>query len=359
MKFLAARISARQAFLMLALVLAVALIALIAYAVLMSRGGGLVEVGGEAHAGVKPLLTIEGPGTGDKPRFDRPMGAAFAPDGTIYVADSGNDRICVFDKEGTFLREFGGHGIAKPLPGAEMNWKPGTFNFPVGIDIDAAGNLYVADFRNDQIQVYDLTGKFLRRFPDPAKPVGKGSSGQEGTGIAVTDVAVRGDRVYATDEYQIFVFSTEGKLLEQFGKPGKAPGDLDRPNGVDVAENGTIYVADSNNNRVQALSPTGEPVWTAGGRVSELSKETKNPFALPRSVTVLNDDSIIVVDAFAFALIEVGPDGAVGESYGERGVDPGQFNFPNSVDDLDDLLVVSDKENDRVQVLRLERGRGF
>lgn len=359
MSLLAVKVSARKAFVVLAVVLGIALVVLVAYLVWASANKGLLEVGGESHAGVKPLLTIEGPGTGEKPEFDRPMGAAFAPDGTIYVADSGNDRICVFSKDGKFVREFGEHGVAKPLPGAQMTWKPGTFNFPVGIDVDAAGNLYVADFRNDQIQVYDSEGTFLRRFPDPAKPVGKGSSGQEGTGIAVTDVAVRGDRVYATDEYQIFVFTTEGKLVAQFGKPGRAPGDLDRPNGVDVAEDGTIYVADSNNNRVQALSPKGESLWVAGERVSDLSKESENPFALPRSVTVLNDDSLVVVDAFAFALVHLSADGKVLDTYGERGIEPGQFNFPNSVDDLDDLLVVSDKENDRVQVLRLESKSAF
>ena len=353
--FLKSKISARQAFLTLALVLAIALIALIAYLVLLAGPTGLVTSGGRVKAGVKPVLTIEGPGTGELPRFDRPMGAAFAPDGKIYVADSGNDRICVFDEDGVFLRAFGGHGIAKPLPGAKATWTPGTFNFPIGLDVDAGGSLYVADFRNDQIQVFDSTGKFLRRFPDPTQVVGKGGSGQEGTGIAVTDVAVRGDKVYATDEYQVFIFSTEGELLGQFGKPGKAPGDLDRPNGIDVAENGTIYIADSNNNRIQALSPTGEPVWVTGARVSELGKETDNPFALPRSVTVLNDDSLMVVDAFAFALIEVDAAGNIGSTWGERGVEPGQFNFPNSVDDVDDLLVVSDKENDRVQVLKLTR----
>jgi len=356
---LTAKISARQAFLMLALVLALALVALIVYLVLLAGPNGLVTLGGEVKAGIEPMLTIEGPGTGDLPRFDRPLGAAFAPDGTIYVADTGNDRICVFDEDGTFLREFGGHGIAKPLPGAEATWEPGTFNFPAGLDVDAGGNLYVADFRNDQIQVFDSTGKYLRRFPDPTAVVGKGSSGQEGTGIAVTDVAVRGDKVYATDEFQIFVFSVEGELLSQFGRPGTEPGEMDRPNGVDVAENGTVYISDSNNNRVQALSPTGESVWVAGERTPGLRKESDNPFVLPRGLTVLNDESLVVVDAFAFGLTEVGVDGVVGATWGERGVEPGEFNFPNSVDDLDDLLVVADKENDRVQVLRLTGRRAF
>ncbi len=354
-----AKMSARQAFLMLALVLAVALIALIAYLILSPDRDGLVTSGGGVKAGIKPVLSIEGPGTGEKPRFDRPMGAAFGPDGTIYVADTGNDRICVFDKEGGFLREFGGHGIAKPLPGAKATWEPGTFNFPIGLDVDAAGNLYVADFRNDQIQVFDSSGEFLRRFPDPGEVVGKGSSGQEGTGIAVTDVAVRGDRVYATDEFQILVFGLEGGLITQFGRPGTDPGDMDRPNGVDVAENGTVYVSDSNNNRVQALSPSGESLWVSGVPTSGLGKQPENPFALPRGLTELNDGSLVVVDAFAFTLIGVGLDGQIDSTWGERGVEPGQFNFANGIDDLNDLLVVADKENDRVQVLKLTGRRAF
>jgi hypothetical protein len=112
-------------------------------------------------------------------------------------------------------------------------------------------------------------------------------------------------------------------------------------------------VADSGNNRVQALTPVGVPVWALGERVSELQADVDNAFGLPRGITMLDDGSLMVVDAFEFMLKHVSADGRMMEELGERGVEPAQFNFPNSVDDLGDLLVVADKENDRVQVLRI------
>lgn len=352
-----AHISPRQMFAALAIVLAIVLVGLIVY---ISRGApktpSLVVQGGDTVAGIKPLLTIQGPGEGEHPTFNRPLGAAFGPDGRIYVADTGNNRVCVFDSEGKFLFEFGGQGIAKPLPGAKVTWEPGKLNFPTGITVTVKSEIYVADFRNDCVEVFDAAGKFLRRFPDPMLPTGLGGSGQDSRGIAVTDVAVRDDVVYATDEYQVFEFSTAGKLIRQFGMPGRAPGKFERPNGIDLSPDGkTLYVADSNNNRVQALNLDGKPLWTTGSRISDLTKESDNPFALPRGLTVLNDGTIVVVDTFAQALVTLDPQGKVLGSYGERGAEPGQFNFPNSVDSLGKKLVVGDKENNRVVILELVR----
>ncbi|MHB9004562.1 MAG: NHL repeat-containing protein [Coriobacteriia bacterium] len=347
-------IDSRRVFMGLAGVLTLILIALVIYLIwFVPPNGALNRQAPEVRAGLEPVLTIEGPGAGDRPMFARPLGAAFGPDGRIYVSDSDNNRICVFDPEGAFLFEFGGTGILKPAPGVKSTWEDGLFNFPVGIDVDEHGDVYVADLHNNQIQVFDAEGTFLRAFPDPLERLGKGSSGQGGTGLAVTDIAVVGNRVYATDSFQIVVFDTQGELLAQFGKPGTAPGDLSYPNGIDVAVNGTLYVADSDNNRIQSLTPTGGPVWALGERVSELQTEVDNAFGLPRGITVLDDGSLLVVDAFEFVLKHVTAEGKLREVLGERGVEPAQFNFPNSVDDLGDLLVVADKENDRVQVLRM------
>ena len=153
--------------------------------------------------------------------------------------------------------------------------------------------------------MFDPDGAFLRRFPDPTKPVGKGSSGQDGLGIAVTSVAVLGGKVYATDTYQVFVFTTEGKLLEQFGKPGRGPGDLDHPNGVAIAPDGTIYVSDSNHARVTAFTASGTPVWNAGRIPAGMNDTSPAAFDLPRGLAVNPDGTVVVVDVFGFDLIRL------------------------------------------------------
>lgn len=348
----------RQAFGAIAVVLAVILVGLLVYLLFfMQTGTGLVTRGGTVTSGIKPVLVIDGPGTGKYPRFDRPMGAAFGLDGRIYVTDTGHNRVCVFDGNGKFLFEFGSFGVAKPLPGVKNTWKPGKLNYPVGIDVDEDGNVYIASFRNDQIQVFDAAGKPLREFPDSHKPTGKGSSGQDGQGIAVTDVAVRDGKVYATDTYQLFVFDTAGKLLKQLGKPGVGSTDLDHPNGVAVDTGGRVYISDSNHGRLMALTKDYVLRWNLGSppgaSTVATATTTDSTFSLPRGLTTLDGGDVLVVDAFNFALIRVSSAGKVVGRYGERGVDPGQFNFPNDVDASGSRLVVADKENNRVQVVEL------
>ncbi|MBE0476947.1 MAG: hypothetical protein IBX62_07625 [Coriobacteriia bacterium] len=357
----------RQAFGMLAGVLAALLIALIVYLLLTLAPESLTLEGGDTVAGLEPVLVIQGPGKGPAPRFDRPMSAAFGPRGRIYVSDTGNNRVCVFDRRGDFLFEFGGFGVGKPIPGVEPTWKEGLMNFPVGIDVDEDGTVYVADFRNDQIQAFDAEGNFLRAFPDRLKPVGRGGSGQDGGGIAVTDVAVRDGKVYATDTYQVFVFTTDGKLVRQFGKPGSGIGDLDHPNGVAVGADGTIFVSDSNHNRVTAFDSEGTPLWDFGRplgmarltdpatRTDDADEAEEGLLGLPRGLTVDDEGRLLVADAFDFQLVLIGERGRTIERFGERGTAPGQLNFLNDVDVDGDLLLVADKENDRVQLVRLVR----
>ena len=111
-------------------------------------------------------------------------------------------------------------------------------------------------------------GEFLRRFPDPYKPTGKGEFGQRRQGYrghgrrrrrgqGLRDRHVPGVRLHA-----------ERQAGQQFGRPGSALGDLDHPNGVVVDADGRIIVSDSNNNRVVRFSPIGRPVWKAGKTAS-------------------------------------------------------------------------------------------
>jgi DNA-binding beta-propeller fold protein YncE len=346
-------LTSRQAFGALAVVLAIALIGLLAYLIYVLQPHSLGQRGGSVIDGIRPLFTIEGPGTGKQPTFKRPMGAAFAPDGRIYVADTGNNRICVFNADGGFVREWGEFGVAKPAPGGLYSWRPGRFNFPTAVAVDEKSNVYVADFRNDSIQVFDRDGTFLRQFPDPSKPVGLGSSGQDNRGIGVTALAVHAGKVYATDTYQIVVFSTDGKFLQQFGRPGKGTGDLDHPNGIAVGDDGTIYVADSNHARVTAFTSAGKPIWNAGKIPAGINDTATSEFDLPRGLAVAPDKSLLVVDVFGFDIVRVSPDGRVAAHYGGRGITPGSFNFPNAISVLGSKVAVADKENNRIQVLQL------
>lgn len=346
------RLTPRQWFIVLAIILLLLLVGLLVY-LLMFLGRPEALSNREAVKGIQPIWQVYGPGVGDNPLFDRPMGVAVGKSGRVYATDSGNNRVCAFDSSGKFLFQFGQFGVAKPLPGGKNSYVPGSLNYPVGIDTDEDGNVYVASFRNDSVEVFDADGSPLRRFPDPTKVVGKGSSGQDGTGIAVTDVAVHDGKVYALDQYQVFVFTTEGEFVAQWGKPGTGPGDLDHPNGIDVGDDGTVYVSDSNHARVTAYTPEGKALWNVGTIPKGIDDKTERALQLPRGLTVLGNGDVLVTDAFSFTLVRISPEGKVKGAYGERGVDPGQLNFPNDVESLRNYTVIADKENGRVQVVRL------
>lgn len=341
----------RRGFIAIVVVLVVVLVGLSVFLIMyLARPNGYVVRGGDVVAGLEPVLVIDGPGRGEHPDFVRPMGVAFGKNGRIYVSDTENNRVVVFSPSGRYLFEFGGFGITKPLTGFEATWQEGLMNSPLGIASDEDGDVYLADFRNDQIQVFDADGEFLRRFPEPGQMVGRGTSGQEGTGIAVTDVAVWGDLVYALDSYQVVVFTKEGEFVRQFGRPGSGPGEFDHPNGIDVMADSTVIVADSNNSRVQAFSLDGVFQWETGAQGG-----AKHAFGLPRGVAALDDDTIAVVDAFDFAIVLLDRSGKVISPLGQRGTRPAELSFPNGLDGEGDLLVVADKENNRVQVVRIRR----
>ena len=83
-------------------------------------------------------------------RLNVPMDVAIAPDGTIYVLDSGNHRVQRFSSEGTFLTAWGSHGA-----------KEGQFNRPERIAVAPDGTVYVADTWNHRIQRFAPDGRFL------------------------------------------------------------------------------------------------------------------------------------------------------------------------------------------------------
>lgn len=349
-------LTARQTFIGVAVLLALILIVLLVYLYLYLYRGGAPAAAPSASPDVEAVWEVYGPGEGDSPMFDGPMGVVASEDGRIYVTDSGNDRVCEFDTQGGFVREFGSFGVAKPSAGAEATYVPGSLNHPVGIDLDAEGNVYVASFYNDSIEVFDPDGTPLRRFPDPAEVTGKGGSGYGGRGIAVTDVAVSGDRVYATDAFQVVVFTLEGEVVTQWGKPGTGPGDLDRPNGIAVSEDGeTVYVADSNHARVTAFTPEGEVLWQAGTIPGGADDSSSGAFQLPRGLCVAGDGTVLVADAFGFEVVRISARGDLLSRYGSRGVETGQWNFVNDVSMFRDFSLVADKGNGRVQMVRFRR----
>src|SRR3989442_12418401 len=87
------------------------------------------------------MLKTIGTKVSARAEFNHPSGVAVDSSGNIYVADTNNDRIAVFDSSGKLLKSIGSKGSG-----------PGEFNHPSGVAVDSICNIYVADTNNDRIQ---------------------------------------------------------------------------------------------------------------------------------------------------------------------------------------------------------------
>lgn len=198
-------------------------------------------------------------------QLDSPAQIALGPDGDLYVADSGNDRISIFSGAGAFLRSlsgqmdepqdvaFGAGGKAYVAdkgkdrvdvlgPGGEFLSQIGEGELvdPTGVAVDGSG-VYVADNGDNRVAVFDLTGVFLKAL----EPV-----------PTARDVIVGGDgNLYVADlgNERVDVFTKGGGFLRSFGV-----GILSGP--VALASDGSngIYVADQVDERVEHFGAAGE-----------------------------------------------------------------------------------------------------
>ncbi len=238
-------------------------------------------------AGVDPNATKK---SGFNPRFalGKPYGLAVDSKGLVYVADTKVGAIFVFDPESKdtsfikhgidakFGRIFGlamddtdrlfvsdgqyNHVVVfSPEHKQLLTFGEGVMNDPNGIAVDEENRfLYVVNTGTDQVLVYDADNfKLLRKI---------GTAGQNrtltdpGDFAAPTNAAVDKDgTLYVTDTLndRVEEFDAEGTFIRAFGKNGDGAGDFERPKGIAIDCDGHVWVADAGTNRVQIFTPEG------------------------------------------------------------------------------------------------------
>ncbi len=253
-------------------------------------------------------------------QFNAPLYIATDALGKFFVVDSENERVQVFDDDGEFQFKFGSSnsGDDDYLGGAQ------------GIVIqDSTREIFVSNTENDSISVFSSTGNFLfdfdsfngnDDFTNPSEMIIDNSNELLYVADSGNDRIIVFEIVDGTTCPSDTVESVDGICyVKEFGSTGDDEGEFDDPSGLAYdAENDLLYVADSDNNRIQ---------------IFEIVDGNTCPSGTQEIV-----DGVCYVDEF-----------------GSFGTGDGQLDSPEGIalDSANDLLYVADSKNDRIQVFEL------
>ncbi len=251
--------------------------------------------------------------------LNRPMAVIVVQD-RIYVSDAGTQQVSVYDYNGKFQDNL-------KLPA------PLKFVIPYGLTYDGK-NIYVADTGSGTIYIFDANGKYLRVFPaKKVKLVGPGALN-----------CVEG-KLYVSDlrKHQVYCFDLYGNLLQQIGEQGTKLGQLYYPHGIAATQDGTLFVCDSQNNRVQ--------VFNAVGKVVQRGSDLNQQILAPRGVALDKLFNLWVVVGLENRIRIFNPAGVNVLNFGTQGKDYGMLSLPNGIFiDGNQRIYVTELGNSRVSV---------
>lgn len=278
----------------------------------------------------------------------KPYGVA-VHEGRVFVGDTGRREVNVFDLPEQKYFTIGGED-------------PGALSRPMGLDVDKVGNLYVLDSLLKLINVYNRDGVFLRTIGVGATDADKIN---RPAGLAVNP---EGTRLYAvdiggtsSDDHKILVYDAKsGAFIKRIGKRGSGPGEFNLPRDVVVAADGSIYVVDGGNFRVQHLTEDGVFI-SQFGSIGRLGGQ----FSRPKELALDKEGNIYVVDT-AFGNFQIfNPKGELLLAVGSRSEQnaPAKYMLPAGIAvDTDGRVYMVDQFFQKVEVFRpfgLDEKAGF
>lgn len=207
--------------------------------------------------------------------FSQPMGLAISRDGIVHVADAGRGRIVALSAEGELLRFIGDNGqLAKPSFLALH---------------DRLKRIYVADGPRHQVSVFSFEGEFLFSI--------RGQDDQKGKLLLPQGLCFdSNDRLYVADTLnsRIQIFSTEGSPLGTFGFQGDEYWNLENPRDIKFSPDNSLFVIDFRKALLQNYDLEGKLFFVLGN--NRRSKDVLG-FATPTSLAIDSKQRIFIVDS--------------------------------------------------------------
>jgi predicted membrane-bound mannosyltransferase/DNA-binding beta-propeller fold protein YncE len=169
-----------------------------------------------------------------------PKGLAVGPDNTLYIADTGNNRIIHLSETNEILHTWGEGGAGA-----------GEFNQPWGIAVDNDGFVYVADTWNHRIQKFTDDGQYILSWGE----YGQAETPQQVWGPRGITIDFDGNVIITdTGNKRILVYSGKGEFIQEFGGVGYLEGQFDEPVGAAISPiTNQLFIADTWNQRVQVF----------------------------------------------------------------------------------------------------------
>lgn len=172
----------------------------------------------------------------------------------VLVFNRGEHPVMVFQRDGSFV----------------TSWGEGVFARPHGITIGPDDMVYCTDDLDHTVRKFTPDGQLLLTLGTSGRPSNTGATSIDYRTIRhagepfyfPTNVALSADgEIFVTDGYgnaRVHKFSPEGRLLLSWGEPGSGPGQFHVPHGIAIDREGTVFVADRENSRIQLFSPDGK-----------------------------------------------------------------------------------------------------
>ncbi|EFP09359.1 CRE-NHL-1 protein [Caenorhabditis remanei] len=298
-------------------------------AVMRQRGRSASREAGEWRARGRPRAVFGRKGAKDG-ELNWPRGICAMAGGLVATCDSSNHRVCVFDKDGKFVRQFGGYGSGS-----------GQLDSAAGL-ASSKLRIVVSDRYNHRISVFGLEGDHLFSFGGHGQGNAKFNNPW---GVAVDDLG----SIYVADKdnHRVQVFDKNGQFIAKFGSFGHLPGQLNSPLFIAVSRvTHHVYVSDSSNHRISVFDPHGVHLFSFGEEGFHGGQ-----FKFPRGIAIDSQENIIIADSGNNRIQIFDAQGQFVSSFGTWGGGAGQLKGVEDVCvTVDGSIVVTDRENHRIQI---------